>query len=60
MHRLVLQDREHRLAAIQQRIAGALELGAFERIEHLPVGLRPERADGVPRRPQADTLPCRR
>ena len=34
MHRLVLEDREHGFAAIQQWMPGLVEIGALQRIQH--------------------------
>ncbi len=51
MHRLVLEDAEHRLCAVEQRVARFLERGALERADHLLIGLGRERADGITRGP---------
>ncbi len=55
MHRLVLEDAEHRLGAIEQRIARSIQILAREDVEHAGVRfigeLRERRlADGQPRR----------
>ena len=49
MHRLVLEDREHGLGAIEQRMAGPLQIAVQDRVEHLAIGLVRERANVVAR-----------
>ena len=38
MHRLVFENGEHGLGAIEQRMAGPLEVGVFERVDHATIG----------------------
>jgi len=51
MHGLVLENGEHGLAAIQQRIARPIEVLPLERVHDLPIRLVRERTYGVARRP---------
>jgi sulfur carrier protein len=51
VHRLVLEDGEHRLGAIEHRMSRLLDVGVEERVDHLPVGLACELVNGVARWP---------
>ena len=51
MHRFVLEDAEHRLGAIEQRMARPLDVARRQRVEHLPIGLSGKRPNLVSRRP---------
>src|SRR5207248_7764352 len=44
VHRLVLEDAEYRLGAIEQRMSGALDVGVRERVGDAPIRLGRERA----------------
>ena len=39
MHRLVLENRVHRFSPIQQRVAGPIQIGVHQRVEHPLIGL---------------------
>ena len=51
MHRLVLEDGEHRFGAIEQWMARALEICPAKCVEHAPVGFRREGQHFVTGRP---------
>ncbi len=51
MHRFVFEDRVDRLGAVEQRIAGALELRVHQHVDDLTVGFVRELLDGRARRP---------
>ena len=51
VHRFVLEDREHCLGAVEQRISGPVEILALERLDHMTVGFLREREHGIPRWP---------
>ena len=51
MHRLVLEDGEHRFGAIEQRMARHVEVGVRERVDHAPVGFGGKLVDLVAARP---------
>ena len=52
MHRLVLENREHRFAAIEQRVARAIDVGIREGAEHLMIRFLGELMHDLPRRPR--------
>ena len=65
VHRLVLEDREHRFGAIEQRMARLLDVGVRERVDHLAIGfvgeLRARRRAPASRRgrPAPPVVPAR-
>ena len=51
VHRFVLEDREHRFRAIEQRMSRAVQIRVAERVEHAAVRLLGERVHLVARGP---------
>jgi hypothetical protein len=51
MHRFVLEDREDRFGAVEQRMARLLDVGVEERVNHLTVCLVCKLLDHVARGP---------
>jgi pyruvate kinase len=51
VHRLVLENAEHGLGAIEQRMTRLLDLGVQHRVDHLAIGFVGELVDDIARRP---------
>ena len=56
VHRLVLENREHGLGAVQQRMARLIDVAVEQRVDHLAIGLIRKRMDFVARRPSIATI----